>query len=203
MPQIFSGSWLDSQSARTIHAWHSCAALALPQGSRYLRHEQHTREIPYDAAMHAIEREAKKAPCTKTERFAAQGRIVDAFARFAATALDLNEEAVQLITGDFLPAGTEFARSARRFDSNLTMAEIVQACRNAWTVCGLQPLLSERFEITPSIIGYSLLYPYTDNYLDSRDQSGEAKRRFCARFRLRLRGVRLPVRDHHEAAVWP
>ncbi len=63
------------------------------------------------------------------------------------------------------------------------MAEIVQACRNAWTVYGLQPLLDEPSRITPSIVGYSLLYPYTDNYLDRRDASAQAKRRFCARFR--------------------
>jgi hypothetical protein len=124
------------------------------------------------------------------------------FARFAAAALGLEAPAIDLIAHGFLPAGIEFARRARRFDAALIMPEIVQACRNAWTVYGLQPLLDEPQRITPSIVGYSLLYPYTDNYLDRRDASPAAKRRFCARFRRRLCGERLPVNDEHEASIW-
>ena len=82
------------------------------------------------------------------------------------------------------------------------MADIIQACRNAWTACGLQPLLGERVGITPSILGYSLLYPYSDNYLDRDDISAEAKLRFSERFRDRLRGERLAARDYREAALW-
>jgi hypothetical protein len=105
--------------------------------------------------------------------------------------LDLEHEAVQLLIDDFLPAGTRLARWARRFDARLSMDDIIQACRNAWTACGLQPLLGERVRITPSILGYNLLYPYSDNYLDRADISAQAKLRFSERFRARLRGERL------------
>ena len=98
---------------------------------------------------------------------------------------------VDLLTNDFLPVGTKLARWARRFDPTLSMADITQACRNAWTACGLQPLLGESIGITPSILGYSLLYPYSDNFLDCEDVSGEAKLRFSERFRDRLRGQRI------------
>jgi len=98
--------------------------------------------------------------------------------------------------------GTTLARWARRFDASLSMAEIVQACRNAWTACGLQPLLGERLGITPSILGYSLLYPYSDNYLDLTDVSTEAKLRFSGRFRNRLLGEVPPAQNHREAALW-
>ena len=84
----------------------------------------------------------------------------------------------------------------------LSMVDIVQACRNAWTACGLQPLLGKRVGITPSILGYSLLYPYTDNYLDRADVSAEAKLRFSQRFRDRLRGGTVAAQNDHEAAVW-
>jgi hypothetical protein len=66
----------------------------------------------------------------------------------------------------------------------------------------LQPLLGARIEITPSILGYSLLYPYSDNYLDREDVSAAAKLRFCDRFRDRLHGERLPAQDDREAALW-
>ena len=80
-----------------------------------------------------------------------------------------------LISNDFLPAGTELARWARSFDPALTQPDITQACRNAWTACGLQLLLGERAVLTPSILGYSLLYPYTDNHLDRTRHLGRSQ----------------------------
>jgi hypothetical protein len=130
-----------------------------------------------------------------------QARITAAFARFSATALGLEPDAIGLLTQDFLPIGTKLARWARRFDPSLSMADIVQACRNAWTACGLQPLLGEAVGITPSILGYSLLYPYSDNYLDRVDISREAKLRFSERFRDRLRGEAVSTQDDREAAI--
>ncbi len=150
----------------------------------------------------AVEREAKRKPRTRAERLEAQERITASFARFSAAALDLQGDAVELLTEDFLPVGTKLARWARRFDENLSMPDIIQANRNAWTACGLQPLLGERIELTPSILGYSLLYPYTDNFLDRTDVSGEAKRRFGERFRRRLEGEDLAADCGHEAALW-
>ena len=77
----------------------------------------------------------------------------------------------------------------------------MQACRNAWTACGLQPLVGVPVGITPSILGYSLLYPYSDNYLDQEEISAEAKLRFSERFRWLLRGEDVPPVDHRETAL--
>lgn len=57
-------------------------------------------------------------------------------------------------------------------------------------------------QITPAIIGYSLLYPYTDNYLDNANIAKERKLEFSARFRDRLCGLILAPRDRHEDTVW-
>jgi hypothetical protein len=202
MQEIYSWPWVEAEAVRTAEAWRSCAAMPLPRGLHYGPHEQRNREKAYDNAMRAVQREIRKAPQTVIGRLATRNRLVALFGQFAVAALGLEDQAVELITSDFLPAGIEFARWARRFDAQLSMASIIQACRNAWTGCGLQPLLGEHFEITPSIVGYSLLYPYTDNYLDSHDESGAAKRRFCARFRERLRDGPLPAEDDREVPVW-
>jgi hypothetical protein len=202
MRQLYSWSWVEAQVAQTIEVWNGSVAPSTLGGRRYSLKEQQEREKAYDEELQAMEREAKKVPRTEAERLAAQDRIVASFARFLATAPDLQHEAVQLLTNDFLPAGTKLARWARRFDANLSMNDIIQACRNAWTACGLQSLLGERVGITPSILGYSLLYPYSDNYLDRADISAVAKLRFCERFRDRLRGERLSARDDREAALW-
>lgn len=123
--------------------------------------------------MHTVEREAKQARRGPAERVAAQRRIVATFPRFASLALGLEDQAVQLLTGGFLPIGNQFAQWATRFDPDLTMADTIQACRNAWTVCGIQPLLGDSMQMTPAILGYSLLYPYSDNYLDSEKISSD------------------------------
>lgn len=202
MQPIYSWSWVETQVAQTIAVWDSTAANSTLDGVQYTRKQQQEREKAYDQALRAVEREARRAPRTKADRIKTQDRIVAAFARFSATALDLEGEAVHLLTDDFLPVGTKLARWARQFDPNLGMADIIQACRNAWTACGLQPLLGVRMGMTPSVLGYSLLYPYSDNYLDREDISAEEKLRFSERFRSRLRGDGVPAQDDREAALW-
>lgn len=202
MRPLDNWSWVEMQVAQTIEVWNGSTALSGSDGKRYSPKEQRKREKAYDEGLRAVEREARKAPRTRSERLATQDCILAAFGRFSATALDLEDDAVRLLTNDFLPAGTELARWARRFDAGLSMADITQACRNAWTACGLQPLLGEQIALTPSILGYSLLYPYSDNYLDCADVSAAAKLRFSERFRERLRGDRVSAQNAREAALW-
>jgi hypothetical protein len=202
MQPIYSWSWVEAQVEQTIAVWDSAAANSTLDGALYTRKQQQEREKAYDQGLRAVEREVKRAPRTKADRIKTQDRIVAAFARFSATALDLEGKTVHLLTDDFLPVGTKLARWARQFDPNLGMADIIQACRNAWTACGLQPLLGIRLGMTPSVLGYSLLYPYSDNYLDREDISAEEKLRFSERFRSRLRGDGVPAQDYREAALW-
>jgi hypothetical protein len=213
MRQSFSWDWVQGQVERTIAAWSDCPTQSALDGRAFSAavfsgapvftvKEQHKRERAYDEALRAAEREAKRVPRTRAQRLEAQDRITAAFARFSGIALDLNDNAVHLLTDDFLPAGTRLAQWARQFDAGLGMADIVQACRNEWTACGLQPLLGEEIALTPSILGYSLLYPYSDNYLDDKGISARQKREFSARFRKRLCGERIDALNRREAAVW-
>jgi hypothetical protein len=131
-----------------------------------------------------------------------QDRVLASFGRFAGIALDLDEAAAELLTGGFLPIGAQFAQGSRRFDPKLAHEDIIQACRNAWTVCGLQPLLGEPMRLTPSIVGYSLLYPYSDNYLDAAGTTTKEKLEFSCRFLARLRGEPLAPANRREKSVW-
>jgi len=203
MPQIYSWSWVETQVAQTIEVWESGTVHSAPNGAQYTRKQQQEREKAYDQGLRAVERELKRAPRTKADRIKTQDRIVAAFARFSATALGFSRQrpssSLQTISCRWVPGWRSGQDS---FDPNLGMAEIIHACRNAWTACGLQPLLGDRMGITPSVLGYSLLYPYSDNYLDSEDVSAEAKLRFSERFRSRLRGEGLRAQDYREAALW-
>jgi hypothetical protein len=202
MKQIYDWTWVEAQAAATMAEWEGCTARPWRGQPRFSLAEQRKREKAYDEGLRAVEREARKAPRTRTERLEAQRRVVAVFPRFAAIALGLEGDAIDLLTDGFLPAGTGLARWARQFDPELGTADLIQACRNAWTACGLQALLGEQMALTPSIVGYSLLYPYSDNYLDQLGITKAEKLEFSARFRERLRGHRLPTRSRREATVW-
>ena len=196
--ETYDWAWVETQVAQTAEIWHESAGMLAPPARRYNRAEQQTNEHAYDEALREVE-EALRPPFTSN---GAQDRIVAAFARFSAKALSLDGEATGLLTTGFIPVGVSLARWARRFDPALSMPGIIQAARNAWTACGLQPLLGVPLALTPSILGYSLMYPYSDNVLDDQDIPRAVKLRFSRRFRRQLLGEKLPAEDHRERSVW-
>jgi len=202
MPQSFNWSCFESRVTETVRLWHASLKQPPRPGRRYTLQEQRRSENAYDDALRSVEREAWHAPRTARDRLTSQQRVIAAFAGFSTSALDLDPAATDLLTRDFLPVGAALARWARHFDPNLTMEDITQACRNAWTACGLQPLLGDRIGLTPAILSYSLLYPYSDNYLDRSDLPQSDKLCFSRRFRSRLRGEELTAQKAHEHAVW-
>jgi len=202
MERGYNWSWVEAQVSAAAAEWNRCAGASSLAGPRFSLDEQQKREDAYDEALRRVEREAKCARRGGKQRAEAQRRVVAVFPEFAKTALGLEDAAVQMLTEGFLPIGTEFAQWARRFDPELPMADVVQACRNAWTLCGIQPLVGDRIEMTPAVVGYSLLYPYSDNYLDDVGIPAHRRLEFSTRFRDRLCGLPIAPRDRHEAAVW-
>ncbi len=203
MDQIYSWAWVERQVQETISVWKASALPAPRMGQQYSPDQQARREAAYDEALEAVEQDVAPAgePWTKDDCMAEEDRLLRSFARFSANALDLETATIKILTDDFLPVGSELARRARRLDAGLSMAAIVQACRNAWTACGLQALLGASVELTPSILGYSLLYPYSDNYLDDREISAHAKLRFSRRFLSLLQGKKLSPANRRESAL--
>ena len=202
MQQEFCWSWVQEQVTHSVDSWNRSARPSNLCGPRFSLPEQRKREKAFDYELQSVEQALKRAPRTKVARLEAQNQITASLARFGANALELEPAAIDLLIHGFLPAGSRFARLARQFDAGLSIADVVQACRSAWTACGLQLLLGDRMEITPSILGYSLLYPYSDNYLDRTDVSAGAKLRFSERFRARLRGQKPSTLGQRENAIW-
>jgi hypothetical protein len=202
MEQRYPWSWVEAQAAETIVEWNRCALPSLPPSVRLTKREQRTHEKAYDAGLRAVQREGRRVPRNASERLIMQQRIVALFPRFASIALGLDDQENGLITNHFLPMGTELARWTRSFDATLSNADTIQACRNAWTCCGLQALLGKPMELTPSILAYSLLYPYSDNYLDHPRLTTADKLQFSERFRQRLCGHCLTPANPHETSVW-
>jgi hypothetical protein len=93
-------------------------------------------------------------------------------------------------------AGEEFARQAHAFDPSLSGHDIRQALRNLWVFNSLQYFLGQPVCLTPSSFAYSLLYPYTDNWLDGSRRSLREKTAFSNWIASRLAGRRSPPVDH-------
>jgi hypothetical protein len=202
MPEPCFTLGVEERAARSRLLWDSCAGRVAASVRPFSKAEQHRREAAYDEGVRSVERELKFPALTSVAAEARENRILEAFGHFAALALGLEPEAIRMIREEFVPAGIELARWAERFDSELDRIEIVQACRNAWTACGLQPLLGCTTQLTPSILAYSLMYPYSDNFLDREDVRPETKRRFSARFRDRLCGAAPAAANRTESALW-
>lgn len=205
MSELYQWRWVEFHVEQTMALWQDCAAHPLLASPRFSADDRQRREDAYDEALAAVEFELARARHNgnqPTDRLALQQRITAVFARFSALALGLEEDAIHILTHEFLPVGTTLAQWARRFDPTLPMPGIIQACRNAWTACGMQPLLGERIHITPAILGYSLLYPYTDNFLDRTDISSSDKLFFSHRFHDRLNGLLPAPLNAQEHALW-
>jgi len=89
---------------------------------------------------------------------------------------------------DFSHVGDDFVRKARAFDPRLNLEDIHQALRNVWIINSLQVFLGKQVALTPSGFAYSLLYPYTDNYLDDPHVPADTKRGFVDALGRRLAG---------------
>jgi hypothetical protein len=198
---------LDSATAaagltdRALALWEECPGSFPDCLPRFTPREQAVRERRLDVALAAIEKDmAGVEPGADAEI----GRITRWLAQLSACALDLEDDAE---TAPFLQDGlgrisAELAGQARALDPDIDSADILQAARNAWTACALQHLLGRRMTLTPSIFAYSMLYPYTDNYLDDPNVPRYEKEQFGARFGQRLAGVPVTPRAARETIIW-
>jgi len=96
----------------------------------------------------------------------------------------------------------QFSEQARGYDPTLSAEDIYQASRNVSSMNLMQLLLDLPVEITPAVFAYSMLYPYTDNYLDNPAISIETKMGFSQRFWNRLAGKPGAAATPQEERIW-
>ena len=106
------------------------------------------------------------------------------------------------ILNEFSDAGDEYVRQAKEFDPTLKMEDLFQALRNLWILNSMQIGLGLAVGVNRSGLAYSLLYPYTDNYLDDPKIKAEEKWMFSRKFRDRLSGIAAPVSSVLESRTW-
>lgn len=189
-----------------IELWWECDAgdSGLPDlGRLYAAQAQAQNEKHLLQFLDQVDHALGNPPRSRAEAQTLQARLGVAFRRLAEEALGFAGEQLDLLPSQaFSGVSEEFVRMARAFDSRLSSEDIYQAGRNAWTAYGLQWLLGLPVQISPSILAYSLLYPYTDNYLDDPDIPIATKLAFNERFRWRLVGERLAPLNRQEQVIF-
>lgn len=102
----------------------------------------------------------------------------------------------------YMESAEDFLDEVKLEDSDLKPEEVFQAIRNVWIMNSLQLFWGIPLRMTPSVYAYSMLYPYTDNFLDSTLVSREDKARFNERLTRVIQGESIESSDPHESRVF-
>jgi len=94
-----------------------------------------------------------------------------------------------------------FVNEVNDFDPQMDIYDVFQAIRNVWIMNSIQILLDQEVALTPSVFAYSMLYPYSDNYLDSANIPMEEKVSFNKRFKNWLLGEQVEATNYNEEKV--
>ncbi|MCP3958976.1 MAG: hypothetical protein GY719_14085 [bacterium] len=190
-------------AARYRTLWWSASTSQPDLGAEISWWRQRRNQGRIDRFADRLEGEILDYPAGDADRHAWSVRMRTVLRSFGDSVLPLSEIERQIIFSDaYFDATARFAGEARAFDPDLKLHDLSQALRNVWIMHLLQLLLEKELSYTPSILAYSLLYPYTDNHLDRPDLTPGAKLDFCRRLERRLTGDRLRPRDAHERSVF-
>lgn len=173
--------------------------MALPWcGREYNEEEQQATEARVEESILA----EKDIDVNSEEAMAQLQRMKSSVRNMVVRSMDPGRRAeTDEMLGEFSDAGDEFARRAHSFDPDLQVEDLFQALRNLWILNSMQAGFGLPVRVTPSGVAYSLLYPYSDNFLDDPVVTGEEKREFSKRFRLRLSGYSVPAPSRLEAKI--
>jgi len=186
-----------------VEIWQRADPNLGPGGRLFTRDEQFHNEARLATLVDTTTRESRQARKERAFGRAAQIRILRAFREFACPALGWDPSLLEGPEADeFAAALRAFPTLARLFDPALTPPEVYQAARNAITFHCLQRLLGLPVRPTPSCLAYSLLYPYTDNYLDDVNLGVAGKMGFGARLGSRLSGEYVHPESMHERRIF-
>jgi hypothetical protein len=156
---------------------------------RYSVAEQSERESEFNRIQGKM-----KSLQPRKKRFAlneekAAGMFFPLFRSFMESIFDFEPEQLDIIlSGSFKNVSRDFYYQAREFGPELTAENLYQGLRNVWIMNGIQLKMDLPVEITPSVLAYSMIYPYSDNLLDDPALSENEKKAFSVRFNRRLHG---------------
>lgn len=191
--------------ARMQSLWWNCGTQPPALGRAYAIAEQRGNEQRMASLRERYTRAWQRlgAAAPAAEAAALRERTLDEAFAFLNQVFDFPAPALDVLRhSGLIEANQEFARAARRFDPAIRGEDIFQAGRNVMTMGFLQILFGLPVALTPSVFAYSMLYPYTDNYLDDPAVPAAEKAAFNRCFYQRLAGELLPPANPAEERIW-
>lgn len=183
--------------------WWECPTIAPDLGRTYELRWQLENEKRTDQVLEVLEEAMLQPRGIGWDRERLLRNLTDTFYEYTQEVLGLGEGPVKALRAyGFEDALMQFTWMARKFDPAMGMMDIYQAGRNLWSMNFVQLLLGLPIEVTPGAFAYSMLYPYTDNYLDDPQVDENAKRLFNQRFARRLAGEGLEPLNEREERIY-
>ncbi len=186
-----------------LDIWEGCTT-DVPRLSRiYSPHSQRQNERTADQLIGYLEEQFKSCPESPLERTDWRRSILEHTRQVITGQLGFPSDHFQIITSEnYIEVTRGFLRQAKAFDPSIEISSAGQALRNVWIMNCIQLLAGGRPNLTPSIFAYSMLYPYTDNYLDRAELDRARKYEFNRKLGLRLSGCLILGGDKLERDVY-
>ena len=183
--------------------WNTSGAETPVLDTTYTAAEQQSNELQTGRLTGSMESELRNYPGRKKQQSAWRERVFLMLRQFGKASFRFPDSHFDIIfSPEYFEATKAFVHKARAFDQKMETEALAQALRNVWVMNCLQMFLGRRPSLAPSMFAYSMLYPFTDNYLDRTDLSHEAKETANGRLELRLAGRDLDPLNAHEAAIF-
>lgn len=158
----------------------------------YTNAEKLERENNFEKIQEKLKSLQSKSTIKKLRNSNPESKFFPVFRSFLHDIFDFDKAHLEIILSDeFRNVSRDFFYKAREFGPELSPENIYQGLRNVWIMNGLQLMMNIPVEITPSIFAYSMIYPYSDNYLDDPNISNPEKQEFSTRFNSRLHGEKI------------
>ena len=169
----------------------------------YSDEEKLERETNFEQIQLKLKSLQSRSSITKLRKSNPENTFFPVFRSFLQDIFDFEEAHLDIILSDeFRNVSKDFFYQARAFGPELSPENIYQGLRNVWIMNGLQLMMNLPVEITPSIFAYSMIYPYSDNFLDDPNISGKEKKDFSERFNSRLHGENITPLNHTETQLF-
>jgi hypothetical protein len=167
---------------------------------QYSKNEKLYKEKETDKFIEELNKRIEYAIKEKDEKKINKDEIITLLKTNLNNIFGITEDNFGILFNKGFPEVTNnFVKEARKFNPSINIYDIYQAMRNVWIINTIQMLIDEPVSLSPSIFAYSLLYPYTDNYLDEPQLSRINKSEFNKRFKKRLAFENvLPFNNHEE-----
>lgn len=186
-----------------LQLWNESSELPPSNLKIYLLEEKDSREKQCELFFQQTKRVSKRAKLSKEIVEMRKSEMLRSLTDFFQHTLDYSADELQTLLSDEMVRSTwSFLKAAKAYDSSLRIEDAFQALRNVWILNGLQMIMGKEIGLTPSIFAYSMLYPYTDNYLDTQEITTVEKMAFGVRFAARIAGAELEPENPQEEKIF-